>query len=59
MYESPQSNQLNTVAVRVPYILPILKRFPRCEPRKTGEWVVYLFPEITKTETSLSFSVLE
>ena len=44
MCTNPQSNWLNTIAVRASYILPILKQFPRGKPRKTGG-VVYLSPE--------------
>ena len=44
MCANPQSNWLNTTAVRASYILPILKRFPWWKPRKTGG-VVYLPPE--------------
>ena len=36
MCANPQSNWLNTIAVRASYILPILKQFPRGKPRKTG-----------------------
>ena len=36
MCTNPQSNWLNTIAVRASYILPILKQFPRGKPRKTG-----------------------
>ena len=36
MRANPQSNWLNTIAVRASYILPILKRFPWWKPRKTG-----------------------
>ena len=36
MCANPQSNWLNTIAVRASYILPILKRFPWWKPRKTG-----------------------
>ena len=55
MCANPQSNWLNTMAVKASYILPILKRFPWQKPRKTGGGVVYLSPEKTKTETNLSF----
>ena len=54
MCANPQSNLLNTIAVRASYVLPILKRFPWRKPIKTGG-VVYLPPVKTKTETSLSF----
>ena len=57
MYADCQGNMLNTVAVRASYILPILKRFLSENPRKPGG-VVYLPPEITKTETTLPFQVL-
>ena len=36
MCANPQSNWLNTMAVKASYILPILKRFPWQKPRKTG-----------------------
>ena len=36
MRANPQSNWLNTIAVRASYILSILKRFPWWKPRKTG-----------------------
>ena len=36
MCADPQSNWLNTIAVRASYIWPILKRFPWWKPRKTG-----------------------
>ena len=42
MCANPQSNWLNTIAVRASYILPILKRFPWWKPRKTEGEVVYL-----------------
>ena len=59
MYADCQGNMLNTVAVRASYILPILKRFLSENPRKPGGGgVVYLPPEITKTETTLPFQVL-
>ena len=35
MCANPQINQLNTIAVRASYILPILRRFPWWKPRKT------------------------
>ena len=54
MCANPQSNWLNTIAVRASYILPILKRFPRWKPGKT-KGLVYLPPEKTKIETYLSF----
>ena len=58
MCTNPQSNWLNTIAVRASYILSILKQFPRGKPRKTGG-VVYLSPEKkTKAESSLFFLVL-
>ena len=38
MCASPQSNWLNTIAVRASHILPILRRFPWWKPRKTGGW---------------------
>ena len=40
MCANPQSNWLNTIAVRASYILPILKRFPWWKPRKTGGWSI-------------------
>ena len=43
----PQSNWLNTIAVRTSYVLPILKRFPWWKLRKT-RGVVYLPPEKSK-----------
>ena len=33
MYANPQTNRLNTIAVRASHILPILKRFPSRENR--------------------------
>ena len=47
-------SELNIVAVRASYILPILRRFLSENPRKPGG-VVYLPPEITQTETTLQF----
>ena len=58
MCANPQSNWLNTIAVRASYILHILKRFPWWKPRKTGGEVVYPPRQKTKTETSLSFWAL-
>ena len=52
----PQSNWLNTIAVRASYILSILKRFPWGNQEKPGDG---LSPpgKKTKTETNLSFLV--
>ena len=57
MSANPQSNWLNTIAVRASYIFPILKRFLGENQQKPGR-VGYLLPEETKTEISLSFGVL-
>ena len=48
-----QSNWLNTIAVRASYILPI-EAISLVKTKKNRE-VVYLSPEKTKTEISLSF----
>ena len=53
MCANPQSNWLNTTAVRASYILPILRRL--LVKIKKNRGVVYLPPEKTKTETSLYF----
>ena len=54
MCANPQSNWLNTIAVRASYILPILKQFPRGKPRKTGG-VVYLSPEKKPKQKAVCF----
>ena len=54
MCANPQSNWLNTIAVRASYNLPILKHFFSENQEKTGR-LVYLPPVKTKTETSSSF----
>ena len=48
MCTSPQSNWLNTIAVRAQYILPILKLFPWRKPKKPGGGL----RKNTKIETS-------
>ena len=53
MCANPQSNWLNTTAVRALYILPILRRY--LVKTKKNRGVVYLPPEKTKTEASLYF----
>ena len=54
MSANPQSNWLNTIAVRASHIFPILKRFIGENQQKPGR-VGYLLPEETKTEISFSF----
>ena len=59
MCANPQSNWLNTIAVRASYILPILKQFSRGKPRKTGGGGWSISPrKKTKAESSLVFLVL-
>ena len=58
MCANPQSNWLNTIAVRASYILPILKQFPRGKPRKTGGGWSISPRKKTKAESSLFFLVL-
>ena len=53
MYTNLQSNRLNTTALRASYSLPYY-----LVKAKGKLGVVYFLPKITKTETSLSVSVL-
>ena len=54
MCANPQSNQLNTIAVRASYILPI-EAISLVKTRKNrGGWSISPRKK-TKTETSLSF----
>ena len=54
MCANPQGNWLNTIAVRASYILPFYKAISSVKTKK-NRGVVYLPPENTKTEASLSF----
>ena len=57
MCANSQSNWLSTIAVRASYILPFFEAISMVKTKK-NRGVVYLSPEKTKTETSLSFLVL-
>ena len=59
MCANPQSNWLNTIAVRASYIFTYFEAISLVKTKKNlVEGVVYLPPVKTKTETSLSVLVL-